>query len=238
MNLLLLQPAELRGEGEAEISLSRYPPRAGLWPPAPGRALRVGLRDGRLGRGVITAVDSDSVRLDFVLSQEPPAPLPLRLLLALPRPKMLRRVLRSAAELGIKQIWLLNAARVEKSYWQSPLLSPGNLESYCAAGLEQAVDTMMPTVELRHRFKPFVEDELPSIAAGSTRLVAHPAAAVTAAPAAAPLTLAVGPEGGFTDYEVQMLCAAGFAACTLGPRVLRVETALPVLAATLLPWRG
>lgn len=239
MNLLLLEPGELRGEARAEILLSRYAPRAGLWPPAPGRRLRVGLRDGRIGNATVSAVDGHTALLALeALQDEPPAPLPLQLLLALPRPKMLRRVLRTAAELGIKRIWLLNAARVEKSYWQSPMLSPEHIGTWCAAGLEQAVDTVMPTVNLRQRFKPFVEDELPAIAEGSTRLVAHPCATTPALPAQAPLTLAVGPEGGFTDYEIGLLRIAGFAACSLGPRVLRVETALPVLAATLLPAHG
>jgi RsmE family RNA methyltransferase len=236
MNLLLLQPAELRDGGQAEILLSRYPPRAGLWPPSPGRRLRVGLRDGHIGSAIVTAIDGNSARLALdQLSDEPPASLPLQLILALPRPKMLRRVLRCAAEIGIKRIWLLNTARVEKSYWQSPLLSPANVDTWCAAGLEQAVDTHMPTVCLRQRFKPFVEDELRGIAAGTTCLVAHPSAATAARPAPAPITLAVGPEGGFTEYEVGMLQEAGFTSCSLGPRVLRVETALPVLAATLLP---
>jgi RsmE family RNA methyltransferase len=239
MNLLLLQPAELRGEAQAEILLSRYPPRAGLWPPAPGRRLRVGLRNGRIGSATVSSVDTHTATLALeYLREAPPAPLPLQLLLALPRPKMLRRVLRCASELGIKRIWLLNATRVEKSYWQSPLLSPGNIDAWCAAGLEQAVDTAMPEVFLHKRLKPFVEDELPAIARHTTCLVAHPAANAIAQPAQAPLTLAIGPEGGFTDYEVEMLGRAGFAACSLGPRVLRVETALPVLAATLLPCHG
>lgn len=235
MNLLLLEPSELRGPDTAEIRLSRYPPRAGLWPPLPGRRLRVGLRDGRVGSAVVLAIEEGIARLAFDLAAEPPPPLPLQLLLALPRPKMLRRILRSASELGIKRIWLMNATRVEKSFWQSPLLTEENLRSYCTAGLEQAIDTLMPEVLLRPRFKPFVEDELGAIAAGSTCLVAHPASTTPAAPAHAPVTLAVGPEGGFTDYEIGMLRTAGFASFSLGPRVLRVETALPVLAATLLP---
>jgi RsmE family RNA methyltransferase len=237
MNLLLLHPEEITTPGRALIHVSRYPPRAGLWPPAPGRQLRVGLLDGRIGTATVEQVNEGVASLAFDLRDPPPAPLPLTLLLALPRPKMLRRVLRSAAELGIKAIWLLNATRVEKSYWQSPLLVPERLRDYCAAGLEQAIDTVMPAVELRPRLKPFVQDELPTIAAGSTRLVAHPGAAAMATAAPAPVTLAIGPEGGFTDYEIGLLGEAGFSACSLGPRVLRVETALPVLAATLLPPR-
>lgn len=235
MNLLLLGPAELREPGAAEVGLGRYPPRDGLWPPAPGRRLRIGLLNGRIGEAVVTAVDATHARLTYVLAEDPPTPLPLRVLLALPRPKMLRRILRCVAELGVKQLWLINSARVEKSYWKSPLLGPEMLASYCAAGLEQAIDTVMPAVHLQPRFKPFVEDELPGLAAGSTCLVAHPAARRAATPVRGPVTLAIGPEGGFTDYEIALLGTVGFDAITLGARVLRVETALPVLAATLSP---
>ncbi|MBP6382793.1 MAG: 16S rRNA (uracil(1498)-N(3))-methyltransferase [Pseudomonadales bacterium] len=236
MNLLLLAGAEIVAPGMAEVALSRYPARAGWWPPEPGRPLLVGLRDGLLGEGVVEHVGERHARIRFALDRPPAPALPLTLLLALPRPKMLRRVLRTAAEIGIKRIWLINSSRVEKSYWQSPLLAAPMLDGYFAAGLEQACDTVLPRVALRPRFRPFVEDELPAIAAGSQCLVAHPAAGARLAPAGAGhVTLAIGPEGGFTDFEIALLGTAGFAACTLGPRVLRVETALPVLAANLFP---
>ena len=89
---------------------------------------------------------------------------------------MLRRVLRSIAELGIKRLCLVNAARVEKSYWQSPLLRGAALRHYLVAGLEQACDTVLPEVVSHPRLRPFVEDELPAISKGCERLLAHPAA--------------------------------------------------------------
>jgi len=236
MNLLLLAEEDLVAPGLAAVGLSRYPARAGWWPPEPGRRLRVGMRNGRVGDGVVEALEMAHARVRFTLDRDPPPPLPLTLLLALPRPKMLRRVLRGAAELGIKRMVLLNSARVDKSYWQSPLLGAQMLERYLVAGLEQACDTRLPHITLARRFRPFVEDELPAIAAGTRRVVAHPGAAhpLTRADGGV-VTLAVGPEGGFTEFEVGLLAAAGFVACSLGSRILRVETALPVLAANLFP---
>lgn len=235
MNLLLLSPQELRGADAACVEVTRYPPRAGLWPPAPGRVLRAALRGGPLGTARVEQVEGGWVQLALTLSAPPPPPLPLTLLLALPRPKMLRRALRSATELGIKRIHLLNSSRVEKSYWSSPLLEAARIESYLVTGLEQACDSVLPEVCLWPRFRPFVEDRLPALASGSTCLVAHPGAACGApARGAAPVTLAIGPEGGFTNFELALLAEAGFDAFALGARTLRVETALPALVAALM----
>ena len=237
MNLLLLGPDDLHADGRASIGTDRYPPRTGLWPPQAGRVLRVGVLDGRIGAATVRALNGARIELEYTLHEDPPPPLPLRLLLALPRPKMLRRVLRSAAELGIKRIHLLNAARVEKSYWQSPLLGQAMLDAYLRAGLEQACDSVLPQVGLHRRLRPFVEDELPALAAGSRCLIAHPAAerdTSHALPGTGQLTLAIGPEGGFTDFELELFGRAGFTALSLGPRWFRVETALPALVGSLL----
>ncbi len=236
MNLLLLAPRELREPDLAAVAFARYPARPGLWPPAPGRRLRVGLVDGALGEGTVEALEDAHALIRFRLDSPPPPALALSLVLALPRPKMLRRVLRGAAELGVKRIWLVNAGRVDKSYWQSPLLAPQAIGASLGAGLEQAVDTVLPEVVLRPRLKPFVEDELPAIAADTRCVVAHPAAAVPlVAAGSTPVTLAIGPEGGFNAFELGLFAAAGFTAASLGARVLRVETALPVIVANLFP---
>ncbi|TLM67112.1 MAG: 16S rRNA (uracil(1498)-N(3))-methyltransferase, partial [Deltaproteobacteria bacterium] len=163
-------------------------------------------------------------------------PSPVTLLLALPRPKALRRVLQGVTAVGIKTIVLLNTARVDKSYWQSPLLHPDALRDELLLGLEQGRDTALPQVLLRPRFRPFVEDELPALAAGRRCLVAHPDGAEPCpCNVAGPLVLAVGPEGGFVPFEVDLLSRQGFEPVHLGPRPLRVEGAVPALLGRLMP---
>ena len=45
--------------------------------------------------------------------------------------------------------------------------------------------------------------------------------------------LAIGPEGGWTDDEVELLEERGFRRVSLGPRILRTETAVVVMLARL-----
>ena len=236
MNLILLVPEDFQSSSEVLLRGRRFQHMAEVHRAEVGDRLKVGALNGQIGEGEVTGRGDDHIAMSVTLHREAPAPLPLTLILALPRPKMLKRTIQHATALGVKKLYLINAYRVEKSYWQSPWLAEDKLREQCVLGLEQAVDTAMPQIELRKRFKPFVEDELPSIAADSLKLVAHP---TTDAPCPIDIqqqtTLAVGPEGGFIPYEVEKLQEAGFQSVHLGPRILRVETALPVLLSRLFP---
>ena len=194
----------------------------------------VGVAGGGIGRGEVTRLDGEALEMTVAFEHDPPPPLPVTLVLALPRPKVLNRVLASATSLGVKKIFLINAWRVEKSYWKSPRLSEENLLLQRVLGLEQARDTVLPSTELRRFFRPFVEKELPAIIAGTRALVPHPGASARLSPVEGPVTFAIGPEGGFIAEEIASLEAVGFEQVSLGARVLRVETAVAVaLAATM-----
>ncbi len=235
MNLLLLHPTDLeRGGTTACVRGRRLRHAFEVLKVAPGKELEVGLLGGRLGRGLVVEVDDEALRLELRLERDPPPPLPLTVILALPRPKVLRRVVAALASLGVAKLVLVNASRVEKSYWQSPFLATEVLEEAWCLGLEQAGDTRPPAIESRRLWRPFVEDELPQVAAGSRGLVAHPNA-TTPCPRAVPgpITLAVGPEGGFSPFEVALLEAVGFLPVACGLRILRVETVLPLLVGRL-----
>lgn len=234
VNLLLFSPDDLDSNGVLIVTGRQHGHLRETLKVSVGDSLRVGLLNGRMGSGEVLATDTGSTRLGISLDSEPPPPLPLKLVLALPRPKMMRRVLQTVASLGVKELHLINSYRVDKSFWQTPWLEPAAVREQLLLGLEQCGDTGLPSVHLHKRFKPFVEDLLPAVAANTRALVAHPYDAepcpVTVAEA---VTLAVGPEGGFIPYEIEKLAACGFQPVTLGPRILRVETAIPVLVARL-----
>jgi len=193
------------------------------------QTLKVGMIDGETGTGTIVELNEHSVTLKLHLETPPIPSLPLTLILALPRPKMLKRILQSVASLGVKEIYLINSYKVEKSYWSTPVLSEQSIREHLLLGLEQSGDTIMPQLHLKKRFKPFIEDELPAITQNSAKLIAHPYEASECPQLSTQKTvLAIGPEGGFIDYEVQRLREQGFLPISLGQRILRVETALPV----------
>jgi 16S rRNA (uracil1498-N3)-methyltransferase len=196
--------------------------------------LTVGLLDGQVGKGRLTRLDQDCAEMRVDLRELPPPKLPLTLVLALPRPKVLNRVVAAATSLGVGRIFLINAWRVEKSYWKSPRLAEENLHLQRVLGLEQAKDTRLPELQLRRLLRPFAEEELPGLTAGTLALVAHPGAAEPCPRGLAqPVTLAIGPEGGFIPAEIELLGRAGFKAVGLGPRILRVETAVAALVSRL-----
>jgi 16S rRNA (uracil1498-N3)-methyltransferase len=247
MNCILLERTEITtatgeandagADGRAELRGRRARHVVKVLRAEPGRIVRVGLLGGRLGRATVASVSDGAVELESIeLDAEPPPVLSVTLCVALPRPKSLRRVLHAATTLGVKRIVLMESWRVDKSYWQSPLLAPDAIRSVLILALEQAVDTVLPTVEIKRRFRPFVEDEVPALIRDAPAIVAHPGSAESMPTAAtAPMTLFVGPDRGFTSFEIELLGAHGVRSCHIGSRVLRVDEAVPALLGRLLP---
>ncbi len=237
MNLILLHREDFISDDRVRLDDRRFAHIRDILSAEQGKQYQVGLLGGKVGIGTVSVVAEDAVELTVALTEEPPDPMPATLIIALPRPKVFRRVLQGITAMGVKRIVLLNSWHVDKSYWHSPVLTAESLQEQLFLGLEQARDTILPKVEIQRRFKPFVEDSLPSIANGSCALVAHPNAA-HACPANlhGTVTLAIGPEGGFTPYEVEKLEEAGLKPVHLGPRPLRVETAVPALLGRLQPF--
>jgi RsmE family RNA methyltransferase len=234
MNLILLYKVDFIGESHVILKGRRLKHMAEVHKAKPGDTLRVGMLNGNMGTGKVVKIDSKSCEMEVALDKSPPPPLPLTLLLALPRPKVLRRIMESVAALGVKRIYIMETWRVEKSFWKSPFIEKKCLEEHCVLGLEQACDTMMPAIEFRRRFKPFVEDEVSGIIKNTTALVAHPGAEKRCPhQIKEPVTLAVGPEGGFIPYEIELLKKHGFEDVNFGKRILKTEWFVPAVIGRL-----
>jgi RsmE family RNA methyltransferase len=234
VNLLLLEPGDFIAVDRVVLRDRRFKHMQEVHKVALGDSLRVGQVDGLMGSAQVQRLETHEAELSVTFEHQPPAKLPLTLVLALPRPKMLRRVFQTVAAMGVPRLVLVNSYRVEKSFWQTPFLEPAAIREQLVLGLEQARDTVLPQVTLEKRFKPFVEDRLASLVADTLGLVGHPGDYPPCPrDVQQPVTLAIGPEGGWIPYEIDLLGKAGLAPVQLGERILRVETAVTALLARL-----
>jgi RsmE family RNA methyltransferase len=234
MNLLLLEENDFTAANQVTLIGRRLNHLLDIYKIQLGDTLKAGQINGKMGTAEVLEITPSSVKLKTNLTASPPTPLPVTMILALPRPKMLRRIFQTIATMGVKKLYLVNTWRVEKSYWQTPWLESSAIREQLVLGLEQGCDTTLPEVIIKKRFKPFLEDELPSIIKHSQAFVAHPGDGIPCPTALdTQITLAIGPEGGFIDYEVTRLVETGFQSISLGDRILRVETAIPVLLSKL-----
>ena len=228
MNLLLLRDDDFLADGTARLVGRRALHAREVLKASAGAKLRVGRLNGRVGSGEVLSATASELRLRVALDAEPPPRPGLDLVLALPRPKALKKVLCAVASLGVDRLFLVNAARVEKSYFESKVLAQASVDELFSLGLEQARDTVPPRLMVRERFRPFVEDELDALLGPkAARLVAHPVAPKAVAVRPGRVALAIGPEGGWVDFELELLAARGFVPFSLGERILRVEVAVP-----------
>jgi len=234
MNLILLYKTDFISSDTVSLDGQRFEHLRKVLRVEQGTWVKVGLLGGMLGSGEVIKLNDDSIELRVKLTDEPPEALPLTLICALQRPQTMKKVLQASIAYGVKKIYFIHSRKVEKSYWSSPLLEEEALRKHIILGLEQSCDTVMPEIYFRRKFKAFVEDELIGIVGDSIGITAHPTAS-EACPAQVekPLTLCVGPEGGFTDYEIEMLAAHACPAVHLGTRPLRTEFAICALLGRL-----
>ncbi|HEY0289563.1 MAG TPA: 16S rRNA (uracil(1498)-N(3))-methyltransferase [Pseudomonas sp.] len=234
MNLLLLEEADFIAADRVILRDRRLTHMQQVHRSVVGDSLRVGRMGGLLGSAELLRLEPHEAELSVSFDKQPPTKLPLTLVLALPRPKMLRRVFQTVATMGVPKVILLNSYRVEKSFWQTPFLELEAIREQLILGLEQARDSVLPEIVIEKRFKPFVEDRLPALVEGTLGLVGHPGD-FPACPRAVDesVTLAIGPEGGWIPYEIELLRKSGLQPVQLGERILRVETAVTALLARL-----
>lgn len=241
MNLILLEPGEIGAAGDVTLAGARARHLLTVLNVAPGDYVRVGIIDGPRGAATVSSSDSGSVTLQCAFEPDTPGRPGVDLLLALPRPKVMKRLWAQIAASGVGRIILTNAERVERDYFDAHILTPACYRPLLVEGLQQARDTRVPAVSIHKRFKVLVEDELDGLfEADGLRLVADPSApknvgaAIDEQPHRAANTrilIAIGPEGGWNPFEIALLEAHGFQPVGMGPRTLRTDTACVALLA-------
>ena len=225
MNLLLFEPGELSG-GRLVIADRRAHHLRTVLGVVVGDSVRAGELGGRSGTGRIVHDDGSAYTLEVTLDRAPSQPWDVELVLAVPRPKVITRTLEIAASFAVKRIELTNAWRVDKSYLRSPRLDPAAMALAARFGAEQGATTHLPAITLHDRLMALLDERF--AAPGGLRLVAHPSAPPIEQVIARvePTVLAIGPEGGWIDRELETLVARGFTPVSLGAPILRVEAAV------------
>ncbi len=230
MNMILLSEQDFMDPHTVVIDDRRHQHISLILKPKAGDRLKVGLINGQIGTGCVLEIGTERTMLRVSYERCPPPKIPVTVIMALPRPPVFRRMVSALTAMGVERMFFIQTARVEKSYWSSPALEDDHVHQAVVLGLEQSQDTRIPEIFFEQRFKPFMDDIAPGIFKGRIGLVAHPQSSV-ACPANVDgnIVLVVGPEGGLTDGEVEIFCAAGCQRVSLGPRILRFETALQAL---------
>ena len=235
MNLLLVEPAELHDDGRAIIGDRRAVHLRGVLGAKPGSVVRAGVLGGGIGTAEVLSDDGTAIALRFSATEVAPPQLEIELVLAVPRPKVLSRVIEACAAFGVCRIDLTNAWRVDKSYLRSPRLAAPALALAARLGAEQGATTHVPEIHVHERLMSLLDERF-AARGTADRLIAHPGAppierTVTSR---TPTIIAIGPEGGWIERELETFVARGFKPVSIGTPILRVETAVAAVLGQLL----
>ena len=233
MNIILLGDEDFKTSGVAVLRDRRHVHIKEILKPEIGDMVRVGIINGKVFNAEISAQDPECTELHLKNAGAAPPRPNTDVIMAMVRPRIVRQILISLTSLGVRNIFFVNAWKVPKPYFSQRLFDGNEYKDYLYIGLEQSCQTYLPNVSIHRRFNHFIEEELEKrVRRESRRWVAHPGGGTQVELNHASEDnhlLAFGPEGGWTEGEVQLLEEKGFKRISLGPRILRVETAVPYL---------
>lgn len=238
MNLVLVEANEIDADQRVVLEGRRADHLLEVLRIRPGQQIAVGVLQGGRGFAKVLSVDHRQVTLELgdLASVELPV---MDLVAAVPRPKVLSRMVRSASAFGLRNIDLTRTWRVDPSFFESHRMVEGRLREAARLGCEQGRHTHVPVVTVYRRFVDYVKHVLaPRLRSEPQRLllVADPSGLESIEQAMLPLarpelTLAVGPEGGFIAPELQTLANAGGRIVRSGAPILYAESAVVALLA-------
>jgi len=178
--------------------------------------------------GVLEEVSRRAVTAHLLHAVETRPESPLRLVLAMAALKgdRMELVIQKATELGVTEIWPVVTFRTDAAARPALNGSRGERWERVASGAaEQCGRAVVPLVAPTTTLEGLVQRAFDGTRAVLLETPGHPALASLSVDPTSPLLLLVGPAGGFEPAEATALRAADFAAASLGPRILRAETA-------------
>ena len=113
MNLIILYKNDFISESIVRLTGRRAEHISLVHKAEIGKSLTVGLLNSNMGKGTVINISKSSLEMNVVLSEKPPRPLPLTLILALPRPKTFKKAVHAAVSMGVKKIYVIESWKVE-----------------------------------------------------------------------------------------------------------------------------
>lgn len=192
----------------------------------PGQVFDV-VAGGFLHRAEVTEVRDDRVTFALHEEREIDNALPVHLLLAVFKFDHFEWAVEKATELGVSRITPVLARRTEKHLAQAAAKRVERWRRIAHEAAQQSRRSDVPTVEDPQSLTLAMQtaDAEQRILLAETEEQNTLRAALSARPAHESIALAVGPEGGWTSEEMQKFSDSGWRHVTLGPRILRAETA-------------
>lgn len=156
----------------------------------------------------------------------------ITLAVGMPANERMDALVEKATELGVSTIQpLLTERSVLRLSGERAERRLAHWQGVAVAACEQSGRTRVPRLQPVRTLVEWLRERPASASNAERRCVLSPRATQTLSPLLGPAVFLSGPEGGLTDSEVALAEAAGFSALSLGPRVLRADTApLAVLA--------
>ncbi len=229
MNMILLNESDFKFNSDVTIFDRRVDYIKTVHKAEVGAILKVGVLNGKIGIGEIVYIDDSSIKFKVELQKNPPLKNNSILAVALPRPKVVKKILQLGVAGGFSKIIFFKSWSVDKSYWSSPILDKDEINKELQFALEQSVDTVFPDVEIYKAFKPFAEDIVPELLKNRDGYLFHPNEKSGKIEKISDSILFFGPERGFIQYEVEFLNSKGVKTLSMGERILKVEQAVGAL---------
>ncbi len=228
MNIILFDQSEITPDNFLRLTDNRFEHIKNILKKECDDCIKVGEKNGKMGFARVHSICDSEVILSLELNDEPPVALPVTLVIALPRPHSFKKLLHTATVMGVKEIHLIKSWRVEKSYWSSPAITDKGIATVVDDALMQTRDTMAPQIYHHKKFKPFVEDELPTLMENRVTRLFHPSDSTEpfVVNKGEEYLFIIGPEGGFNEFEVDLFTEKGATFTSLGSRIQRVEQAV------------
>lgn len=231
MNIIILTEKDLVEKKRYEVCDSRFIHIKNILKSDIDDVIEIGLLNNSIGTAKILEITKSNVLLEIISFREKIATSPkIDIICALPRPQTLKKVLNSCATMGVNNLYLIRSEKVEKSYFHSPLLNEENYNKYLIEGLSQGKRIAIPKVTIHNKFKVFFEQDFKEFSNTSNCLLAHPNADnylnKIELSDSKNIILAIGPEGGWNEFEINLMEEKGFIKYKLSESILRVENAV------------